>query len=167
MKWHLVSKQQGFTLIEQIIVIAIIGIVTAIAGLQYSSRIKKGQLEGQVRTMYTDLADARSQALFRKKPSSVVITSTAYNAYSSNVISGNPVRSQVLKIPVTPAKLQIDFDQSGVATFNQNPALLFGEICVQTSNIALNDSVVVGRTQTQVGKLKTGMGCSSVNITRN
>lgn len=158
-------KSKGFTLIELLITIACISIILAMASTYYSRWVKRNMIDGQVRAMYSDLMNVRSQALFQKKARAVLVRGTSYTGYSSSTVIGNGVKATVLKAPVTPATLQINFDEHGIATFT--PAATDAAICVQGNNYGSNDSIVVTATQIQVGKLAAGAGCSNANVTRN
>lgn len=157
---------KGFSLIELVIVIAVVGILSAIVTMGFSKRMQKDKVESQVRTMYSDLVDARTQALFQKKTRTVMITSTGFSSYSSTNTAARPVVSKTLKVPVTPASLRIDFDPYGVMTFDGDATIANAAVCIQGSNLGYNDSIGLITTQIQVGKLN-GTGCTSANITRN
>ena len=160
-------KRNGFTLIELMVVVAIMGILLKIVTMVFSSRMSKDKVEGQVRVMYADLMNARSQALFQKKTRSVVISTSLFSGYSSQCVTATPVQTTYLKVPVTPATLQIDFDSHGGLTFNGDSTITSAAVCVQGSNTGYNDSIAATPTQIQVGKLTGTTGCTSANITRN
>ena len=77
-------KRNGFSLIELVVVIAIMGTLIAIGALGYSSMTRKAGVEGQVKTMYADLMNARSQALYRKTCRYVTVTGTQFSVYTSS-----------------------------------------------------------------------------------
>lgn len=157
-------RQDGFTLLEMIVVVAIVGILLAIGTLQFNSHRQKAEIESQVRTMYADLTNVRATALYKKRERSVKITTTGYSIYSSTVVSVPPVQQTSFKWPVNPASLQIDFDEHGIGTFNGDDTEAAAAVCVQVASNAIVDSIAFSRSQAQVGKLQAGMGCASDKI---
>jgi len=83
-------KRNGFSLPEILIVIAIMGILMAIAGVSYNEWMSKYRLEGQVREMYADLMNARVRAMQRNLDHFVVVTPGSYNAREDSDDDGNP-----------------------------------------------------------------------------
>lgn len=149
---------RGITLVELIVVVAIIGTLMTIATLQFNRYTRKAAVEAQVREMYADLMQARSQALFQKRARSVRITTTGFAIYSTTDTSVSPAQQRTLKVPVTPASFTIDFETNGMTNNN-------GSICIQQAdNPGAIDSIVVATTRIQMGKRKTGGACVSADI---
>lgn len=155
-------RKDGFTLIELMVVIAIISVLVSIATLSFNRMSNNGNVESQMKIMFADLMSVRSQALYEKRGRSVMVTATQFSVYSSNTIN-NPVSSKTLKQPVTPVSLRVDFDAWGGITLNSDNTITDASVCVQQSNDAGVNSVVISRSRIQVGKL-TGAGCASANI---
>jgi prepilin-type N-terminal cleavage/methylation domain-containing protein len=157
---------RGFTLIEILIVIAVIGIITTIAGFQFSAYSKKSAIESQIRQMYTDMMEQRSRALFEKRNRGVRVTSTTFSLYSSasddatRVVIGNPFSLTTLKYPVTSNNYtDIIFDTGGMLDNVSNQS-----ICITATNSASIDSIIVSETRIRLGKLKEGTSCVATNI---
>jgi prepilin-type N-terminal cleavage/methylation domain-containing protein len=168
-------KQDGFSLIEMLIVMFLIGILLTLGTLSFSAWNTKNKIETQFRTMYADLMGARSQALYRKRGQSVRITATGFSVYSSIILTTSsiaPIRQKALRVAVTtnPANLQLDFVQTGTVSIYQtgvSPQIdnYSSSICVQSnSSKAVNNSIILKSTRLQMGSL-SGTGCSSANIT--
>ena len=121
-------RDGGFSLTELLIVIAIIGTLTAMATLNFHYFLEKAAIEGQMRTMYTDLMAIRSQALFEKRDRAINITATTFSAYSSRTATGTPVMERSLRFPVTPMANPIIFNGRGLIV-GINPS-----ICVELDN---------------------------------
>ena len=77
--------ESGFSLIELIVVIGIIGILLSAATLNFNQWMRKNRVETQVRKMVTDLSETRVMAFTTKKRHSFVInqSSYAFKSYSS------------------------------------------------------------------------------------
>lgn len=71
-------KAKGFTLIEIILVIIIIGIILAIAVPNYNQWMRKNQIERETRELLTDLNTARLDSIYRKTRHSIVLNPNNY-----------------------------------------------------------------------------------------
>jgi prepilin-type N-terminal cleavage/methylation domain-containing protein len=146
-------KRNGFSLVELVVVMAIIGILSSIATLAFNRFVAKGKIEGQVRTMSADILKARSEALYQKVPRRVVASGTQFMVYSAARV----IRSTTLVNPVTSAT--IDFDNRGAAT----PAT--SVICVTNNTYgAAIDSILVTTVNVQMGRKREGGSCVSADI---
>lgn len=77
---------RGFTLVELIVVIAIISTLLTIATLSFNSWIQKNRIESQVNSMVADFNALRVRAMTRKQRHSITLNATSYvfRSYSSN-----------------------------------------------------------------------------------
>jgi type II secretion system protein H len=80
-------NQRGFTLIEQIVVLGIMGILLSIVAINFNAWLRKSQIEKQTREFNSDLNTARTESVFRKRRHSIVMNGTAkgyaFKRYSS------------------------------------------------------------------------------------
>lgn len=89
------SNVLGFTLIEILITIAIMGIVLGIASMNFTSWKVKYNIEAQTRGIQADLNEARTSALTQKKYYGIVFQPNSYviKTYSSSTSAADPVAS--------------------------------------------------------------------------
>ncbi len=150
---------RAFTLVELIIVISIMSILTTIAVFNWNRMTTKGNIEGQIKTAYSDLMTVRSEALYCKRNRSVVISGNQFMVYSSNFITSTPISTKSFKFNFVGATT-ITFDNSGMT----NGVVA---ICVDPSNTnnmtlandAAVDSLVVSQAMIWLGK--RGTNCDS------
>jgi prepilin-type N-terminal cleavage/methylation domain-containing protein len=74
-------RRRGFTLVELMIVIAIIGIVTMLAVGTFQGMNQKYRVEGETKQMFADMMDARARAMQRSRASFVKINANDYKTY--------------------------------------------------------------------------------------
>jgi len=154
-------SNRGFSLVELVVAMAIIGIILAISTMNFSSMQKKGQVETTTRTLYSTLSQARVDAAQHKQPRSVVMQASglgyAFYSYSSENESraaGRAGQNQASHYVITensgPSDCITYFDVRGftdnTGTFIVNP----------TGTPALVDCIIVGTGRTNMGKYSNG-----------
>ncbi|HEY4745506.1 MAG TPA: type II secretion system protein [Desulfuromonadaceae bacterium] len=78
-------NRHGFSLIELLVVIVLIGIVLTIATLNFSSMNRKAGIERETRELLTDLNTARLDSVYRKQRHAIIFQPNSYimKRYSS------------------------------------------------------------------------------------
>jgi len=156
-------RRNGFTLVELVLVMAIMGILLAMGTMQFSEYSRKGAIEGDTRMLLADLSKAKADAMLQRRDKAVAFTAGRYSIYSSAVTSGNPVVSRAVRYPITsPITTTILFERNGLVT----DANVVGKpLCIGTSgNTAPCDSVIITETGIRLGK-RNGGSCEAANIT--
>jgi prepilin-type N-terminal cleavage/methylation domain-containing protein len=157
-------RNHGFTLVELMIVIAVMAILGTIATLSWNSMQKKAAIETQAKTMFGDLMDVRSQALYTKRKRSVVISGSLFKVYSSNLTTVSPVSQKALRYPVVwnSAGTTVTFDSSGLANGSQRSLCIDPDSDLTVVNEATVDSIVISAARINLGK-RTGGDCDANN----
>jgi prepilin-type N-terminal cleavage/methylation domain-containing protein len=81
------SGREGFTLVEIVIVIAIVGILVTMAVSSFLKLNEKYRVEEETKQLYADLMDVRGRAMQRSRFSFVRMTGSGYATYEDT----NPV----------------------------------------------------------------------------
>ena len=156
------TGQRGFTLVELLIVIAIMGILLSIAVPNFSTMQKKAAIEQEVTTIYSNLMTVRLEALYSKTGRTVGIVGDKLSIYSSQDTTVPPISVITLRYPVSSANL-VQFDSSGMMVQDEI------SICVDPSgtladNPGNTDSVDVSAAKIHMGKRQSGGLCVPANI---
>lgn len=156
--------QHGVTLIEMVIVISIIGILTAIGMLSFTDFSRRTNINKQTRIIYTELSKARAHALNEGRSKTVKLRAGSFEVYSSASDDENgaqPQQTIPLKHSITCNKgipVAISFDARGITNDECS-------ICTaDDSSSSGADSVIVSGTRLRLGKRSHGKECDDANI---
>lgn len=114
-----VTNSAGFSLVELLVVLAIIGTLLGISTLAFHDWVVKSRVEAQVRQMVTDISSTRIRALTRKQRCSIELGAKKYvfRSYSSE---GEPLSAGT----IIPGGGDVVFGlKSGPSTFFANQRL--------------------------------------------
>ncbi|MEI6705007.1 MAG: GspH/FimT family pseudopilin [Deltaproteobacteria bacterium] len=79
MPYSVVNNKRGFSLLEMMIVVALIAILSAVAVISIKSNMPQYYLSGAARQVLTDLMLARSKAVSNNTATTVNFSSTGYS----------------------------------------------------------------------------------------
>ena len=156
--------QKGFSLVELLTVVATMIILLSVATLQFSSMMRKRDMEKEIRMIYTDLSEVRQKALYEKTPRAVKFTANEFTVYPGPSTTVSPVLRRTLNHPVgwstADSVLVVTFDTFGISDND-------GTLCIcidpSSSNSAQVDSLKITPTRVDLGKRTEGT-CVDENI---
>jgi len=154
-------RQNGFSLVETVVVIAIISVLAGIAVPGFSRLLAHYRIESQTRALLADLQQARAGALYQRRATRVMVSPDRYDIYSSAADNHPaPLRSSLLRYPLSlDTHYTVEFDARGLANTNCS-------LCVDSPGpTGALDSVVIYRTRLSIGQRDRGNDCSDDNIT--
>ena len=165
-------EESGFSLIEMMLVLLIIAITLAVATLNFSRMDKKDQIEKETRQLFTDVNNARTQAMFSKKPSSLWFQPQSYSfiTYSSAnedptvSTNGRTVSNTSVSYALTNANgsslanTYVYFDVTGLTAnpVTGSTANLLTIIVNPSGSGAAFDCVVIDVARTNMGNMQNG-----------
>lgn len=148
-------KRAGFSLVELVVILAIMGILFSIASLNYSQWLKKAQIESKTREIYDAINEARLNSVYTKKrhrvtfqPNSYVLKryETGDDAVGTDVYSRNISYSLSLSGGDSIADIFFEFDIRG--TTNQLNTIYLNPV----ASGAAFDCIVVHVARTNMGQ---------------
>lgn len=156
-------NNRGFSLTELVVVIALVGILLAIATINFGTWQRKYNVESQIKEMGVDLSDVRTMAIATKKEHRVFLTANGYTfrRYSSEAdprttSGGVQVYVKQLRQPIawTTNLSPIVINSSG---YLQGMA---GRITVPAASGSALDCIDIHTARTNVGRLN-GSTCEA------
>lgn len=152
-------KDNGFSLLELLAVMAIIGILLAVAALNFSGMSRKYAIDNQTRSLYTDLMNVRVKSMYSKKSHFISLNTATFIVYSSGTRT-LPVGEVLRRNFIYPVLWNgsgslIEFDSRGLTDDSRS-------ICVSRNEPASAvDSIVISKARINMGKRKTGRDCGA------
>jgi type II secretion system protein H len=164
-------KNNGFSLVELIVAMVIIGILLSVAVINFNQWMTKSNVEKQANEIYMELAEARELALHTRQPRSVRVSanSLVFRRYTSDADlesgAGVLIKTKTLRYPITPSTWSdpsanpnitaedILFTTRGIV---DQPTPI--SICVYSTVGPAVDAVVVVQSRVATGKIKVQGG---------
>jgi len=153
-------SKAGFTLIELIVTMVIIGILLAIATLNFNSMQRKAQIESETRQVFADLNSARLNAIYLKKRNRITFQPGSYAMKNYTSDNEAPAAGTAVYARTVPYQLSLvnggsianaiaEFDSRGLAT-DQTTLNIFYVNPVKSG--ATVDCIAVGTAKTNMGQ---------------
>jgi prepilin-type N-terminal cleavage/methylation domain-containing protein len=162
------AARRGFTLVEIMITLAILGILVVIAVSDFRGLNEKYKVEAETKQLYADLMDARGRAMQRNRASLVQINGNDYQTYEDTSPAPDGDESlQNTDTLITNAKVLHSIAAGNIAVplsfnFNRNGiASVTGFIRFSSTAIPDYDCIWIRATRIKMGQYNaTGNTCA-------
>ncbi len=160
-----VFSNRGFTLIELIIVIAIVGILVVALGFQYQGWQQRYRVESQVRQVQADLMTARMRAMQRDRIYRMTFGPNSYSLQAATDDAGTTFASA----PGWTTAMRLEYPPSWTSTVDFNArGMAIAPATVSTTVLPIwfsdggagSDVDCIEISQTRIGIGKWGTSCN-------
>jgi len=172
-------KQNGFSLVEMLVVIAIAGILAGLSVANFAGLTRKYNVDNEVRGIYSDLSNARIMAMNKNRTHFVDLTTTGYIVYDDTspapdgdgalTVGSDTVvltSNSALNLSTTTSRdfFPIVWNGTNPISFNSKGICTTpGTICVYSTVQPLYDCISIASTRIRLGKLLVQGSCSAAN----
>jgi prepilin-type N-terminal cleavage/methylation domain-containing protein len=167
-------KNRGFTLIEILVVITIMGIILMIAVPNYNETMTKSKIEKQTKELHSLIVSARLAAMQTKRPGAIflgpqqcihrVYTSVIYPTSTVFKVVDNTTFPFVMKRKATTGTTLNDLDvTSDNITFDTRGFTDIDKTTLVVTPLKYsggNDCVVIYTSRTNIGRMENASTCS-------
>ncbi len=160
--------ERGLTLIELMVVVALLGLLCVILSNSYQRWSEKYRVESAVKEMFADLMDARGRALLTSRAHFVAVTTSPARYQIFEDTNPGPDGNGLLEggdasIRITAVRYPMTVSPAGTATltFSRNGLLSMnagerGYVRLTSSVSADYDCITLGPTRIKLGKFDEG-----------
>jgi prepilin-type N-terminal cleavage/methylation domain-containing protein len=134
-----IGSKNGFTVLELIIVISIVGILVAIASLSFSDYWRRSTVKEAARLIDGDLMNIRAAVKSRQQVAIMNITPTGYTAFID--IDNDNVFNSVVDTTILTRTFNAPLQLQGVGTFAVPGTISFSELGKIVTNISFRISM--------------------------
>jgi len=169
-------NSRGITLIELMIVIALIGIILAISTMDFNSMQRKGQIDKQTREIVSDIVSLRIDAIQKKRRSAAFLgpKQIQFRSYSSDaeaVTAGTPILTKNLSYTInmlsgstlTAPVVTTDYvlyDTRGFATFKTGTSSIT-LVALPVQYGGGDNCILINPTSTNIGRMVDASTCTA------
>ncbi|HOF58653.1 MAG TPA: GspH/FimT family pseudopilin [Syntrophorhabdaceae bacterium] len=164
------KKDNGFTIIELMLVVVIAGILATLSVAGYRNFVSKYEINSQTRELYSDLMSLRMMAMQKNRMTFVQLSNNSYIGYEDTdpQPDGNETLDTGLDSVIIPSKsVKNTFSYTGGGFINFNSRGFSNTtctICILSQVNPSYDCIKVSSTRVTIGKIKNqSSGCTSAN----
>jgi prepilin-type N-terminal cleavage/methylation domain-containing protein len=164
-------SSRGFSLIELIGVLAIAGIILAIATLDFNSMLQKGQIETQTKEMLSEINSLRINAMQKKQRSAVFLgpKQMVFKSYTSNAenalppggteISRKNLKKEIRNLSdmATPLNVTADLILFDTRGYSSNITLVVLPVMYNSAD----NCILVSTARTNIGRMADATTCTA------